>query len=75
MKRYHIRLTDQAELDLAQIYSFVRRKSASSVVARNYVTRIKIFVSGFETYPERGTIREDLRPGLRIVGFDFSRRF
>ncbi|MDR9780471.1 type II toxin-antitoxin system RelE/ParE family toxin [Rhizobium redzepovicii] len=70
MKRYHIRLTDQAELDLAQIYSFVRRKSASSVVARNYVTRIKIFVSGFETYPERRTIREDLRPGLRIVGFE-----
>ncbi|WP_246621810.1 hypothetical protein [Rhizobium laguerreae] len=51
MKRYSIRLTDEAELDLASIYSFVRKTSASSTVARDYVARIKTFVSGFETYP------------------------
>lgn len=70
MKRYHIRLTDEAELDLARIYGFVRRKSSSSVVARNYVARIKTFVDGFETYPERGSVHDDVRPGLRIVGFE-----
>ncbi|MGO8064388.1 type II toxin-antitoxin system RelE/ParE family toxin [Rhizobium leguminosarum] len=69
MKRYSIRLTDEAELDLASIYSFVRKTSASSV-ARDYVARIKTFVSGFETYPERGSIRDHVRPGLRIVGFE-----
>lgn len=35
-----------------------------------YVARIKAFVSGFETYPERGSIRDHVRPGLRIVGFE-----
>ncbi|EJZ16594.1 type II toxin-antitoxin system RelE/ParE family toxin (plasmid) [Rhizobium sp. Pop5] len=70
MKRYDIRLTAEAEVDLARIYRFVRRKSASSVVARNYVARIKTFVDGFGTYPERGSIHDDIRPGLRIVGFE-----
>ncbi|MGR9160247.1 type II toxin-antitoxin system RelE/ParE family toxin [Rhizobium leguminosarum] len=70
MKRYSIRLTDEAELDLAGVYSFVRKTSASSAVARDYVARIKTFVSGFETYPERGSIRDHVRPGLRIVGFE-----
>ena len=70
MKRYSIRLTDEAELDLASIYSFVRKTSASSTVARDYVARIKTFVSGFETHPERGSVRDHVRPGSRIVGFE-----
>ncbi|MBA9033108.1 type II toxin-antitoxin system RelE/ParE family toxin [Rhizobium leguminosarum] len=74
MKRYSIRLTDEAELDLAGVYSFVRKTSASSAVARDYVARIKTFVSGFETYPERGSIRDHVRPGLRIVGFEPGKR-
>ncbi|PDT11327.1 type II toxin-antitoxin system RelE/ParE family toxin [Rhizobium sp. M1] len=70
MKHYHIRLTDEAELDLARIYGFVRRKSASAAVARDYVARIRTFVGGFEMYPERGSLRDHVRPGLRIVGFE-----
>jgi toxin ParE1/3/4 len=70
MKRYHVRLTDEAELDLAHIYRFVRQKSASSVVARNYAARIHAFLEGFETFPERGSLRDHVRPGLRIVGFE-----
>ncbi|MBY3380815.1 type II toxin-antitoxin system RelE/ParE family toxin [Rhizobium laguerreae] len=70
MKRYSIRLTDEAELDLAGIYNFVRKTSASSIVARDYVARIKTFVSGFEAHPERGSVRDHVRPGLRIVGFE-----
>ncbi|WP_246711418.1 hypothetical protein [Rhizobium leguminosarum] len=68
MKRYSIRLTDEAELDLASIYSFVRKTSASSTVARDYVARIKAFVSGFETYPERAAsaIMSDLDYALSV---------
>ncbi|WP_244448095.1 type II toxin-antitoxin system RelE/ParE family toxin [Neorhizobium vignae] len=67
MKRYHVRLTAEAEADVAWIYRFVRRKSASSEVARNYVGRIRTFLKEFETFPERGTVR-DIRDGMRIVG-------
>jgi len=69
VKRYHVRLTDEAEADVARIYRFVRRKSASSEVARNYVGRIRSFLKEFETFPERGTVR-DIRDGMRIVGFE-----
>ena len=70
MRRYHVRLTEEAELDLAHIYRFVRHKSASAVVARNYAARIHDFLRGFETLPERGSIRDHVRPGLRIIGFE-----
>lgn len=70
MERYQVRLTEEAELDLARIYGFVRRKSASVAVARDYLTRIQSFLDGFETFPERGTTRDHVRPGLRIVGFE-----
>jgi plasmid stabilization system protein ParE len=69
VKRYHVRLTAEAEADVAWIYRFVRRKSASSEVARNYVGRIRTFLKEFETFPERGTVR-DIRDGMRIVGFE-----
>ena len=70
MRRYQVRLTDEAELDLVHIYRFVRQKSASTAVARNYAERIHNFLQGFETLPERGSIRDHVRPGLRIVGFE-----
>jgi plasmid stabilization system protein ParE len=70
MERYQVRLTEEAELDLARIYGFVRKKSAPAAVARNYVARIKAFMDGFEAFPERGSIRDHVRPGLRIVGFE-----
>lgn len=70
MKRYYVRLTDEAEWDLAHIYRFVRQRSASSIIARNYTARIKVFLDGFETFPERGSSRDHIRPGMRIVGFE-----
>jgi plasmid stabilization system protein ParE len=68
MKRYDVRLTTEAELDLANIYRYVRRKSASPTIARDYTARIRTFLAEFETFPERGTVRNHIREGLRIVG-------
>ncbi|MGO4570022.1 type II toxin-antitoxin system RelE/ParE family toxin [Rhizobium sp. 2YAF20] len=70
MKRYRVRLVERAEADVAEIYRFVRRKSASTSVARNYIARIRAFLAEFETFPERGTVRANVREGLRIVGFE-----
>ncbi|MCJ9668966.1 MULTISPECIES: type II toxin-antitoxin system RelE/ParE family toxin [unclassified Neorhizobium] len=68
MKRYYVRLTEEAEADVAWIYRFVRRKSASTAVARNYIGRIRTLLKEFEVFPERGSIR-DIRDGMRVVGF------
>mgnify|MGYP000090664840 CR=1 FL=1 len=70
MKRYRIRLTREAESDLVDIYRFVRRRSASNTIARRYTGRIRGFLEGLETFGERGTIHEQIRPGLRVIGFE-----
>lgn len=66
---YFIRLTEEAEDDLFAIYSYIA-DHASSAVARQYVNRIHDFLAGLDTFPERGTLRDEIRPGLRIVGFE-----
>lgn len=70
MKHYHVRLSEEAENDLAGIYHFVRLKSASKMVARQYIARIRAFLEEFNTFPERGTVRDNIRSGLRVVGFE-----
>lgn len=66
---YHIRLTDEAEADLRGIYAFISA-NASPKTARDYINRILGFLAGFDLFPERGTIHNDIRDGLRIVGFE-----
>jgi toxin ParE1/3/4 len=43
---------------------------ASPEVALSYIERIETHLSGFAVASERGTRRDDIRPGLRVVGFD-----
>lgn len=66
---YRIRLLPEAEADLAAIYDYIR-DHASQGIAQGYVQRIMAYLAGFDTFPERGTRRDDIRPGLRIVGFE-----
>lgn len=66
---YRIRLLPEAEADLAAIYDYIR-DHASQGIAQGYVLRIMAYLAGFDTFPARGTRRDDIRPGLRIVGFE-----
>ncbi|CAN7654791.1 type II toxin-antitoxin system RelE/ParE family toxin [Bosea sp. LjRoot9] len=66
---YRIRLLPEAEADLAAIYDYIRDQ-ASQAIAQGYVQRIMAYLAGFDTFPERGTRRDDIRPGLRIIGFE-----
>ncbi|WP_102957801.1 type II toxin-antitoxin system RelE/ParE family toxin [Mangrovicella endophytica] len=72
MTRYTVRLTAEAEAeaDLLSIYRLVRHGSRSPVMAKDYLARIEEFLARFETFPARGTARDDISPGLRIVGFE-----
>jgi toxin ParE1/3/4 len=66
---YKVRLLPEAEDDLFELYRYISRKS-STAIAENYIARIKAFLAGFDQFPHRGTVREDKRRGLRIVGFE-----
>jgi plasmid stabilization system protein ParE len=72
MKRYVVRLSPEAEADLVEIYRYVSATSMSTPVARQYVGRLTSYLESFDVFPERGSLRNDVREGLRIVGFERS---
>lgn len=43
---------------------------ASATAAPAYVQRVEIWLAGFDIATERGTLRDDIRPGLRTEGFE-----
>ena len=69
MKRYAVIYAPEALVDLEDIYDHIA-DAAGEEIAFGYITRIRAFCTGFDTFPARGTGREDIRPGLRTVGFE-----
>ena len=58
-----------AELDLLHLFDFIARESGASVAAE-YIDRIEAACLALERFPMRGTKRDDIAPGLRILGFE-----
>ncbi len=58
-----------AEADLFALYRYIVEASGASR-AGAYLTRIEQACMGLATFPERGTRRDDLAPGLRTIGFE-----
>ncbi|MBS3647032.1 type II toxin-antitoxin system RelE/ParE family toxin [Pseudaminobacter sp. 19-2017] len=54
--------------DIAELLEFLVPRAGESV-ARAYVDRLIGFCEGFSLFPERGTRRDDISPGLRTVGY------
>jgi toxin ParE1/3/4 len=65
---YEVVFAPEARDDLLQLYDYIAARSGPAR-ARAYAERVLSYCRGFETFPERGTRRDDLRPGLRVVGF------
>lgn len=65
---YRIVFDRQAREDLRQTYDFIRERTGSAI-SRAYIRRVMRYIEGFSNFPARGQSRDDLRPGLRLVGF------
>jgi toxin ParE1/3/4 len=63
-----IRFSTQALQDLHGMHEYIAPRGGE-IVASKFVTLIYDYCLSFETFPERGVLREDLRPGLRLVGY------
>lgn len=61
--------TPEAQDDLFAIYDWVAEK-ASPMVAMRFTGRIEGFCRRLGLMAERGRSRDDIRPGLRIIGFE-----
>jgi toxin ParE1/3/4 len=63
-------LRPAAEDDLAQIARYIADASGSGKRAVDYVRRIREWCEHLRTFPQAGRMRDDLRPGVRIITFE-----
>ena len=68
MKRRAVEISDEARNDLIRLYYRIA-EVANPTTALSYVERIEDYVQGFDIASERGVLRDDIRPGLRVVGY------
>jgi toxin ParE1/3/4 len=69
MTTHEIVFRPQAEIDLFALYSYIAEK-AGRAIAGSYIERLEATCLALGTFPERGTRRDDIRPGLRLMGFE-----
>ncbi|RWD63116.1 type II toxin-antitoxin system RelE/ParE family toxin [Mesorhizobium sp.] len=65
---YRIVFHAKAEAELEQLYDDIAER-ASPAVAWNFVAGIRDHCLGLSTFPQRGTERVEIMPGLRIIGY------
>ena len=69
MKRRTVTFSPEARDDLIELYEWIAA-AAGPRIAMAYVERLEAYCLGFDLAAERGHLRDDIRPGLRIVGFE-----
>ena len=60
--------TPEAEEQLTELYRYIE-ENATADVALRYTTAVVEYCEGLETFPQRGTPRDDIRPGLRTTSY------
>jgi toxin ParE1/3/4 len=69
MKKLEVSFRPLAEADLLGLYDYIAAE-AGHEIAGNYIDRIEAACMALESFPERGTRRYHIRPGLRTMGFE-----
>ncbi len=69
MKSRRVEVSEEATRDLLDLYGWIAR-AAGPITAISYLERLEEYCRGFDLASERGHRRDDVRPGLRIVGFE-----
>ena len=59
----------QAATDVEAILQYIADRSSSPVIARHFVAGIIAHCRKLGLFPHRGTKRDDLRPGIRTIGY------
>src|SRR6185312_5301865 len=69
MKKYKVGFRPLAEADLFRLYDYLAEE-AGPEVAGGYIARIEAACLALEAFPAHGTRRDDIRPGIRTMGFE-----
>lgn len=68
MKRKVV-FSPEAREDLLQLHRYIFSRGAPHA-ALAYVTRLQRRCANLAAFPEQGVLRDDIRPGLRLLGFE-----
>lgn len=60
--------TPEAKAQLVKLFAYIAEASSSEIAA-NYTQDIVSLCESLATFPLRGTSRDDLRPGMRTLGY------
>ncbi|MHB8311177.1 MAG: type II toxin-antitoxin system RelE/ParE family toxin [Metallibacterium sp.] len=69
MKAYPVVITPEALEQLRAIERYIADASGHPAVAERYVDALVSFCESLDTFPQRGTPRDDIRLGLRLVPY------
>ena len=69
LKTYTIVYDRVAADDLADLQNWIAIQ-ASERIAAAYIAHLKAFCRRLRNFPQRGDIRDDIRPGVRLIGFE-----
>lgn len=69
MKLRPVVFSPEAQHDLLQIHDWIAERAGIDI-ALAYLDRLEAYCLGFEFSPHRGHRRDDIRHGLRVVGFE-----
>lgn len=65
---YRVVFSPEAADQIAALYRYIAER-ASPEIASRYTEGIVGFCESLSTFPQRGTRRDDIRPGLRITHY------
>ena len=66
--KFRVVFSPEALEQLAELYRYIA-KAASPDVAAQYTEAIVSYCESLDTFPLRGSQRDDVRPGLRITNY------
>jgi toxin ParE1/3/4 len=59
---------ERAKRELNELYDYISDQGSPNQAA-NFVGKIREYYLSFSTFPERGARRDDIEPGVRVIGF------
>ena len=65
---HRVVFTAEAEAQIVALYRYIATAASPEIAAR-YTEAIVSYCESLETFPHRGTRRDDVRPGLRITNY------
>lgn len=68
MNVYSVAFTPEAEDQLLELYRYIAGRSTPETASR-YTGAIVEHCAGMRNFPHRGTLRDEIRPGLRTTHF------